>query len=62
MSADGRLRAPMPPLPRSVRTELPATDRDRHPVVDAVTFALACNRRASYRSATAASISSRGTG
>ena len=44
MDVNGRLRAPSPPWPRSVRAELSATDWDRHPVVDVVTFAPATSR------------------
>lgn len=40
----GRLRPSTPPWPRSVRAELAATDWDRHPVVDVVTFAPATSR------------------
>ena len=43
MNIDGRLRPPSPPLPRSVRADLSATDRDRHPV-DVVAFAPATSR------------------
>ena len=44
MNVDGRLWTPAPPWPRSVRAELSATDWDRHPVVDVVTFAPATSR------------------
>jgi hypothetical protein len=43
MNVDGRLRPPSPPWPRSVRADLSATDRDRHPV-DVVAFAPATSR------------------
>lgn len=38
------LRPAAPPWPRPVRAELAATDWDRHPVVDVVTFAPATSR------------------
>ena len=40
-----RLRPARPPWPRRVRAELEATDWERHPVVDVVTFAPATSRR-----------------
>lgn len=40
----GRLQPARPPWPRRVRAELEATDWDRHPVVDVVTFAPATSR------------------
>jgi len=39
-----RLRPASPPWPRPVRAELEATDWQRHPVVDVVTFAPATSR------------------
>jgi hypothetical protein len=39
-----RLRPARPPWPRPVRAELEATDWERHPVVDVVTFAPATSR------------------
>lgn len=39
-----RLRPARPPWPRRVRAELEATDWERHPVVDVVTFAPATSR------------------
>lgn len=38
------LRPASPPWPRSVRADLEATDWNRHPVVDVVTFAPATSR------------------
>lgn len=40
----GRLRPASPPWPRRVRAELDATDWQRHPIVDVVTFAPATSR------------------
>ena len=40
----GRLQPATPPWPRSVRAALEATDWERHPVVDVVTFAPATSR------------------
>ena len=39
-----RLRPPSPPWPRTVLAELEATDWERHPIVDVVTFAPATSR------------------
>ena len=39
-----RLRPASPPWPRPVRAELAATDWERHPIVDVVTFAPATSR------------------
>ena len=39
-----RLQPATPPWPRTVRAELEATDWERHPVVDVVTFAPATSR------------------
>lgn len=39
-----RLQPATPPWPRSVRAELEATDWERHPIVDVVTFAPATSR------------------
>lgn len=38
------LRPASPPWPRAVRAELAATDWDRHPIVDVVTYAPATSR------------------
>lgn len=40
-----RLRPAAPPFPRRVLAELEATDWDRHPIVDVVTYAPATSRR-----------------
>ena len=39
-----RLKPASPPFPRRVRVELEATDWDRHPIVDVVTFTPATSR------------------